>query len=52
MVLVCLHAAVPYVMSKSVEVPELSEGAFARLVEIEFSKRPFASLSNKAFSFK
>ena len=29
-------------MSKSVEVSELSEGAFARLVEIKFSKRPFA----------
>ena len=41
--------SVTYVTSKSVEVSELSEGAFARVVEIKFSIRPFAGHSNKQF---
>ena len=41
-----------YVTSKSVEVSELSEGAFARVVEINFSEFPFAGHFNKSFSLK
>ena len=36
-------------MSKSVEVSELSEGAFARLAEIKFANRLFAGHFNMSF---
>ena len=39
-------------MSKSVEVNELLEGAFTRLVEINFSKCLFASHFNQAVQLK
>ena len=46
----CLSVA--YVTSKSVEVSELSEGAFARVVEINVSECPFAGHFNKPVSLK